>query len=203
MLGILLFPGFELLDVFGPAEVFGSARARGAFDVRLVAERGGEVASAQGPAAVARHGFADCPPLDVVLVPGGIGTRREVENAALLGWVRERAAAAELVLSVCTGAALLARAGVLDGLRATTNKAAFAWAASQGPRVDWVREARWVDAGRVLTSAGVSAGIDLSLHVVARTLGADTAEEIAAAIEHEWHRDPRRDPFARIHGLVP
>jgi len=120
-LGVVLFPGFELLDVFGPLEAFGGLP--GLFRVVLVAEQSGPVASAQQVRAVADHGLADCPRLDLLLVPGGIGTREEVENRALLDWLARRAAEAEIVASVCTGAALLARAGVLDGRRATTNKA--------------------------------------------------------------------------------
>jgi transcriptional regulator GlxA family with amidase domain len=195
-LGVLLFPGFELLDVFGPLEAFGHRLLGEHYRVRLVAEQAGAVASAQGPRAVADHGLDDCPRLDVLLVPGGMGTRREVDNARLGGWIAARAADAELVTSVCTGAALLARAGVLDGRRATTNKRAFDWVVSQGPRVTWVRRARWVEDGRFVTSSGVSAGIDMALAVVARTVDEDTAEEIARLMEYTRNRDPADDPFA-------
>ena len=105
---------------------------------------------------------------DLILVPGGIGTRREVDNPRLLEWLNQRAAAAILVTSVCTGAALLARAGLLDGKRATTNKRAFAWVASQGPEVNWIKQARWVEDGKFATSSGVSAGIDMALALIAR-----------------------------------
>jgi transcriptional regulator GlxA family with amidase domain len=199
-LGVVLFPEFELLDVFGPLEAFGGLPDR--FHVVTVAETAGPVTSAQRTRAVADTSFADCPPCDLLLVPGGIGTRREVGNAALLDWLRTRAASAELVLSVCTGAALLARAGLLDGRRATTNKRAFAWVVEQGPRVTWVKVARWVDDGRFVTSSGVSAGIDMSLHVIARLLGEQVAEDAAVRMEYEWHRDADADPFARRWGLA-
>jgi putative intracellular protease/amidase len=104
---------------------------------------------------LADYGFPDCPPLDVLLVPGGPGTRQEVDNPVLIDWLATRGADAEIISSVCTGAALLARAGLLDGRAATTNKQAFAWVTEQGPRVRWVRRARWVDDGRVVTSSGV------------------------------------------------
>jgi transcriptional regulator GlxA family with amidase domain len=198
-LGVVLFPGFELLDVFGPLEVFGNRLVQDDYRVLLAAERVGPVASAQSARAVADHGFDDCPRLDVLLVPGGMGTRREVDNTALLAWIRERAAGADLVLSVCTGAALLARAGVLDGRRATTNKFAFEWVVSQGPRVDWVHRARWVEDGRYVTSSGVSAGIDMSLRVVARTVGPERAEEVARLMEYTAHTDADDDPFAALH----
>jgi transcriptional regulator GlxA family with amidase domain len=202
MLGVLLFPGFELLDVFGPLEVFGNIRARVQFQTCLVAASAGAVESAQGARAIADHGFADAPHLHMLLVPGGMGTRQEVENVVLLDWLRARAAGAEIVMSVCTGAALLARAGLLDGHRATTNKLAFQWVVTQGPKVDWVRQARWVDDGKLVTSSGVSAGIDMALAVVVRLHGHELAETLATAIEHDWHRDPSWDPFAKVHGLV-
>jgi transcriptional regulator GlxA family with amidase domain len=196
-LGVLLFPDFELLDVFGPLEAFGNLVVREHFRVLTVAAEAGPVASAQGPRALADHGLADCPHLDLLLVPGGMGTRREVDDEALRPWLRARAADAEIVMSVCTGAALLARAGLLDGLRATTNKRAFDWVVTQGPRVDWVRKARWVDSGKVVTSSGVSAGTDMALAVIARTLDQETAERVATIMEWTWHRDPDDDPFAR------
>ena len=199
-LGVVLFPGFELLDVFGPLEAFGNLP--GMFRVVLVAEQAGAVASAQGPRAVADHGFADCPHLDLVLVPGGIGTREAAENDGLLGWLARRAGEAEVVTSVCTGAALLARAGVLDGRRATTNKAFFQWVADQGPKVIWVREARWIEDGKFATSAGVSAGIDMALAVIAKLEGRQVSENVARAMEYDWHTDSTWDPFAKAWGLV-
>jgi transcriptional regulator GlxA family with amidase domain len=200
--GVLLFEGFELLDVFGPCEAYGIRDLDGAFRIAMVAAKAGPVASAQGPQATAEFGLDDCPRLDVILVPGGIGTRREVDHAAVISWLRERAATAELVTSVCTGAGLLARAGLLDGRRATTNKRSFAWVESQGPHVKWVKQARWVEDGKFATSAGVSAGIDMALAIIARLVGAEKAEQAANGMEYEWHRDPAWDPFAKIHGLV-
>ena len=195
-LGVLLFPDFELLDVFGPLEAFGNLLMREHYRVILIAERAGPVASAQLARAVADYGLADCPRLDMLLVPGGLGTRREVDNAALTEWIAARAVEAEIVTSVCTGAALLARAGVLDGHRATTNKRAFEWVVSQGPRVEWVHRARWVDDGKFVTSSGVTAGMDMALAVIARTVDEATAERIARLMEYEWHRNPDDDPFA-------
>lgn len=201
--GVLLFPAFEVLDVFGPLEVFGNRNfADMPFAVTTVAERPGPVASAQGPSALAEHGFDDCPRLDVLLVPGGIGTRAEVGNSVLLEWLERRAPEAEIVASVCTGAALLARAGLLDGHRATTNKRSFSWVEEQGPAVRWVREARWVDDGKFVTSSGVSAGVDMALHLTARLVGRESAETVARMMEYQWQSDPSHDPFAKIWGLV-
>jgi transcriptional regulator GlxA family with amidase domain len=202
--GAVLFEGFELLDVFGPFEAFGMVKTRTAdMPVLLfVAATAGQVTSAQGPRAVADYGFGDCPEVDVLLVPGGVGTRRQVEDDAMLGFLRRRAQSARIVCSVCTGAGVLARAGLLDGKRATGNKAVFPWVVSQGPAVRWVPEARWVEDGMFWTSSGVSAGIDMALAIVSKLHGAEVAEKIATGMEYDWHRDPTWDPFAKIHGLV-
>ena len=199
-IGVLLFNQFELLDVFGPLEMFGLLPEH--FDLLLVAESGSRVASAQGPASVIDYRFEDSPDFDLLLVPGGRGTRREVDNPVLLDWLRDRAGSAELITSVCTGSALLARAGILDGQRATTNKAAFTWVAAQGERVDWVKQARWVEDGRFFTASGVSAGMDMSLAVISRLHGEDLAEQVANWSEYDWHRNPAWDPFAAVHNLV-
>lgn len=199
-LGVLLFPGFEVLDVFGPVEMFGNMP--GAMRVVTVGREAGPVASAQGPRVQADHGLADCPPLDLVMVPGGIGTRESIHDEALIAWLRQRGASAELVLSVCTGTSLLAQAGLLDGRRATTNKMMFTWLESTWPAVRWVREARWVEDGKFVTSSGVSAGMDMALAVIAKLAGQQTSDAIAVGTEYDWHRDAGWDPFARIHGLV-
>ncbi|HVN29180.1 MAG TPA: DJ-1/PfpI family protein [Candidatus Binataceae bacterium] len=205
--GVMLFEGFEVLDVFGPVEAFGILAAAGKHRVVTVAERAGAVTSAQGPKVVADYGFSeagfgDCPPLDILLIPGGIGTRREVSNHTALEWLIAHAQKAEIVASVCTGAALLAKAGLLDGRRATSNKLSLKWVMEQGPRVNWVREARWVDDGKFSTSSGVSAGIDMALAIIARITDVQTAKDIAIRMEYEWHRDAGWDPFAKIHKLM-
>ena len=166
----------------------------------MVAQHAGAVASAQGPSAIAGYGFAECPHLDIILVPGGIGTRREVENQTLGSWLRARAETAERVTSVCTGAAILARAELLDGRRATSNKRALDWVMSQGPKVRWIGQARWVEDGKFATSSGVSAGIDMALAIIAEICGMEMAEKAAVGMEYEWHRDAGWDPFAKIWG---
>jgi transcriptional regulator GlxA family with amidase domain len=199
-LGVVLYSGFELLDVFGPVEMFGNLTGR--VEVSMVAQQRGPVASAQGPAVVAEYGFADSPRLDWLLVPGGIGSGTEVDNPVMIDWLKQRVAAAEIAMTVCTGTALFARAGVLDGRRATTNKMMFNWVAQYGPNVTWVKEARWVEDGKFVTSSGVSAGIDMALAVIARSIGAQVSDTLAVGTEYEWHRDAAWDPFAKIHGLV-
>ena len=198
-LGVVLFEGFELLDVFGPLEMFGLAADH--FEIRLISESGGVVASRQGPKTICDDSFQSAPAIDVLLVPGGIGTRREVNNPVLLNWLKKRSEQAELVASVCTGSALLAKAGVLDGLRATSNKLAFAWAASQSEKVQWQQQARWVEDGKVFSSSGVSAGIDMSLAVIAKLVSQQAAEDAANFAEYTWQRDADCDPFASVAGV--
>jgi transcriptional regulator GlxA family with amidase domain len=200
-IGVVLFDGFELLDVFGPLEMFGALADR--FEIDLVAQGPGPVASAQGPRVVADHGYLDAAPCDIVLVPGGIGTRRLVADLDLLAWLRNWSSSASYVTSVCTGSGVLAAAGLLDGYRATSNKRAFAWASAQGDDVEWVPEARWVEDRDRWTSAGVAAGMDMALAIIGHLHGRDTAVGLADAVEYEWHSDPGWDPFAFKNGLVP
>lgn len=194
-LGVLLYDGFELLDVYGPLGVFVHAPG---VEAIMVARGAGCVASAQGPAGCADASWDTCPKLDLLLVPGGLGTRQLVDDVSTQEWLITRAADAELTMSVCTGSALLARAGLLNGRRATTNKRAFDWVASQGPKVLWQRRARWVDDGDIVTASGVSAGIDMAGHVVSRLFGRETAETIMKGIEYAWSADAPADddPFA-------
>ena len=137
------------------------------------------------------------------MIPGGRGTRKEVNNLKLLEWLKTTGLDSQLVTSVCTGSALLAKTGILDGKRATTNKAAFKWVTTQGLKVEWVPQARWVEDGKFFTSSGISAGMDMSLAIVSKLLGDEVANKVAIGIEYEWHRDANWDPFAKIHGLVP
>ena len=194
-LGAILYDKFELLDLYGPLEMFGSLGPE--LRIATVAERKGAVASTPGPETVAHYDFQDCPRLDLVLLPGGIGTLPQLANAALLEFLRKRAAEAEVTMSVCSGSALLAKAGLLDGRRATSNKLWFQIARSQSERVQWVSAARWVEDGPFATSSGVSAGTDMALAVIARLWGSERAERIAIETEYTWHRDADRDPFAQ------
>jgi transcriptional regulator GlxA family with amidase domain len=197
--GALLFEGFELLDVFGPLEMFGMLKDRAT--LIMLAEKAGSVRSFQGPACTAERALAGEHGLDVLLIPGGTGTRREVANEPFLAEIRRQCDKARYVATVCTGSGLLARTGALDGRRATSNKFAFAWAVSQGPRVTWVPQARWVEDGKFFTSSGVSAGMDMSLGLIAHLFGRETSVRVANWAEYEWHDDKDRDPFAALNGL--
>jgi transcriptional regulator GlxA family with amidase domain len=198
--GTVLFEGFELLDVFGPLEAYGVVPEH--FKLVTVAEKAGLVASHQGPRVLAEFGCDDCPHLDILLVPGGLGTRRERNNPAMLEFVKQRAVQAQFATSVCSGAILYASAGLLDGKRATTNKLHYKELTGYSPKVEWVAAARWVQDDKFVTSSGVSAGIDMTLDVIAQIAGHEAANKAAVAMEYEWHTDSHWDPFARIHKLI-
>jgi len=200
VVGVVLFHGFELLDVFGPLEMFGVLPEH--FRLVMLGATPGPVASAQGPLGVIERSLADPGPVDILLVPGGIGTRVAAQDAELLDFIRRMQPQVEILASVCTGSGVLAASGVLDGRRATSNKLAFEWPRSMGPQVIWVPEARWVVDGNVVTSGGVAAGMDMALALIARLLGDAVAEAAARETEYEWHRDAGWDPFARIAGLL-
>ena len=188
-LAILIFEDVEVLDFCGPFEVFSVANRftdPPAFRVFAVAERPGPVLTRGGLSVNPLHRLADCPRPDLLLVPGGQGTRREMHNAVLTDWIEARSQEAELVLSVCTGALLLAKAGLLDGLEATTHHGAIDLLRETAPKTTIHSDRRFVDNGRVVCSAGIAAGIDMGLHVVGRLLGRELAENTARQMEYPW-----------------
>jgi transcriptional regulator GlxA family with amidase domain len=190
----VIFPKFELLDLYGPYELFGMLQER--VSIVTAAEQAGTVISNQGPKVVADLAMADVSPIDVLLIPGGWGTRHEVTSASFVRSLHALAGRAGIVATVCTGAALLAKTGLLDGRKATTNKRAFHWVAAQSDRVIWVNRARWVEDGQYFTSSGVSAGMDMTLAIIGRLFGRDEAEKAAHLAEYTWHREAGVDPFA-------
>jgi transcriptional regulator GlxA family with amidase domain len=189
---ILVFDDVEVLDFCGPFEVFavtGQKDIPAPFRVVTVAEKPTPVMARNGLRVIPHYLLADCPQAELLVVPGGQGTRREMHNATLLAWIADRAAVAELTLSVCTGALLLANAGLLDGLTATTHHGAIELLRQSAPRTTVDPHRRVVDNGRIILSAGVAAGIDMSLYVVARLLGRAKAKETARYIEYPWPRE--------------
>jgi transcriptional regulator GlxA family with amidase domain len=197
VLAAVLYEGFELLDLYGPLEMFGSV-GEPELKIVTVAAQAGPVRSAQGPSTVAEFSFEDCPPVDLILVPGGIGTVPALTEPGIAAFLTERAPGAEVTMSVCTGSAILAKVGLLDGLQATSNKQFFDFARMQSDKVKWIEEARWVEDGSIATSSGVSAGTDMALAIIARLYGEQRAEDIAALTEYERQTDPTRDPFHRF-----
>ena len=188
-LAILLFDDVEVLDFSGPFEVFSVASRQTdppAFDVFTVAEKAGPVVARNGLSVNPRHTLADCPKPDMLLVPGGLGTRTEMNNGPLIDWISRTADDAELVLSVCTGALLLGKAGLLDGREATTHHVGFDLLREIAPTATLHEDRRYVDNGKIIASAGIAAGIDMSLYVVERLLGQDVAAATARHMEYPW-----------------
>ncbi len=197
--GILIFDDVEVLDFCGPFEVLATARPDGStnadaplFTVVTIAEENRLIKCVGGLLVQPHHTIDDHPPLDILVVPGGQGTRTQRLNARLLDWIAAQRQAIELTTSVCTGAFLLAERGILDGKRATTHWASVDWMHENYPSVTMLADERVVDEGSVITSAGVSAGIDMALHVVARLHGAGAAEWTARRMEYDY-----RPPVAR------
>ena len=189
----LLFEGFETLDMFGPVEMLG---ASGEFDIGFYSLQGGVVASYQGvPVQTTPVGEIGEP--EVLLLPGGMGVYAMLENEAFISTLADLAGRARYVLSVCNGAFLYARAGVLDGRLATTYKGRIDRAEELFPQVRWQRSARWTVDGNLYVSSGVSAGTDMSLGFIADVCGREIAEKTAAYAEYTWNSDPANDPFAR------
>lgn len=199
--GIVLFEDIEVLDFCGPFEVFSATRLNESnrreepspFEVLLVAERPGPVVTTGGMTVLPHHTFESCPRLDIVVAPGGWGTRRELNNPVLLEWLRTRAAEAEAVTAVCTGSMLLGYAGLLDGLHATTHWRSLDWMRESFPAVIVEYDKHFVEDGRVYTSAGISAGIDMALKVVERYFGEGIARATARHMEFPYpESDARR-----------
>lgn len=186
---ILIFNEVEVLDFAGPFEVFSVFRAaddeRG-FDVYTVAETLEPVSARNGLVVTPKHTIYDCPRPDILVVPGGYGTRSLVNNTAILDFIEERAEEAELVLSVCTGSLLLGKIGLLDDLPSTTHFLAFDELRKIAPKTTVQEGKRFVDNGRVVVSAGVSAGIDMTFHILDRLHGRDKALETARYMEYDW-----------------
>lgn len=196
---IVLFHGFELLDVFGPVELFGLLAEH--FAVTFLAPDDAPVRSSQGVTVNADHSYATAPAPDIILVPGGLATREIITDEAFLGWLHDHGTAARLVTSVCTGSALLAAAGLLEGHRATSNKYAFRWVETFGSTVEWVPHARWVEDRDRWTSSGVAAGMDMTVALIRALYGDDVAAEATGMAELDYRTDSTQDPFAALHGL--
>ncbi len=192
--GILVFPDVEVLDFSGPFEVFSVTRLNeerrreepSPFKVKLIAELLAPIEASGGLRVLPDYDLDNCPPLDVLVVPGGWGTRKEINNERLIRWIAARGKEVETLTSVCTGALLLARAGLLDGLRATTHWRSLDWMRESFPAVTVEIKLHVVEDGRVFTSAGISAGIDMSLRVVARYYGEAVGRATARHMEYPF-----------------
>ena len=217
----LIFEGMAPLDLFGPIQVFNVActprdddstkpdTAKPLYRVITVGKEKGPIptgVNGAGPVVVADHGINDDFDFDILLVPGGSGTRALVADPGFIQSLSTACGKADVVASVCTGAALLAQTNILDGKDATSNKTAWNWILTQGDNVQWDPTPRWVNlvdksTGKgIITSAGVSAGIDMTLALVADLDGEQIAENAAVFIEHHRVKNPANDTFAYLAG---
>lgn len=190
---VLLFPDFETLDAFGPVEVMGLVAE---YRLHYVSVTGGMITSRQGIKVLTEE-IRDANPYGILLIPGGQGTRPLVNDEEFIKTLSYIVTKSEYCLTVCTGSALLAKTGLLDNKKATSNKLAFEWVKSINTKVLWIGKARWVADQKYYTSSGVSAGMDMTLGFIAERFGAAKAQEIAEHIEYIWNSDPGNDLFAR------
>ncbi|KAF2469367.1 DJ-1/PfpI family protein-like protein [Lindgomyces ingoldianus] len=212
-IGVILFPGFQLLDVAGPLDVLNILSKTYPLRLSILAQTLDPVSTAHNveptipgsdfaESIVPTHTFANPPKdLDVAIIPGGFGTRDEEVMGSVVGFVKGLGGL-RWIITVCTGSAVLARTGLLDGKRATSNKKAFAWVKQQSPAVHWVSKARWVVDGNIWTSSGISAGIDLIYAWVGSVWGEEVASLIADSSEYERNTDSGRDRFAERWGVA-
>lgn len=189
-LAILLFEGVQIIDYTGPYEVFGQAVTPDgpAFQIYTVAEKLGPITTAMGMSVNPRYTFADAPKPDVLVLPGG-NVNAHFDNPAVMRWIKDSSKDAEVVLSVCNGAFFLAKAGLLDGLEATTFAGLIDELRETAPKTKVVTDRRFVDNGKIVTSAGLSSGIEGSLHVIEKLLGKGYAQRVALGLEYNWQPD--------------
>lgn len=190
---IFLFDDFETLDAFGPIEILGKIDT---YKLKYYSLNGGIIMSTQGTSIITEK-VETATKGGILVIPGGKGTRTLVNDSQLLQALKEAAELSNYCLSVCTGSALLAKTGLLDNKKATSNKKAFDWVASVNSSVNWIRSARWVVDGKYYTSSGVSAGIDMALGFIKDRFGEQEAKDIANHIEYIWNEDCSKDVFAK------
>jgi transcriptional regulator GlxA family with amidase domain len=211
--GMLLFQAFETLDVFGPLDALQILSRQYNMDLALISATPDPVttrprAPSMNPknssffqSVMPTHTLKNAPDLDVLIIPGGLGTRAP-DLQTTIDYIAATYPKLQYLITVCTGAGLAARAGVLDGKKATTNKASWAGTIALGPKVKWVSQARWTVDGNIWTSSGISASIDVTLAFIAHVYGDDVATGLANSMEYERHQDPSCDPFASIFNVT-
>jgi putative intracellular protease/amidase len=195
--GVLLFENFETLDVFGPVEILGKRDED--YRIGFYSQSGGLIKNAHGVSMETESLAKIKNGVDVFLIPGGLGTRKEVDNEQLIACLHEIAQKSKYVLTICTGSALLAKTGLIDGKKATSNKRAFNWVVSQRQSVNWIARARWTVDDKYYTSSGVSAGMDMTLGFLSDVHGIALARQVAFQIEYNWQENKEEDNFSDQH----
>jgi putative intracellular protease/amidase len=191
--GVLLFEDFETLDVFGPVEIFG--RLKDHYHINFYSSTGGLVKNTHGVSIVTDTLTRIKEGTGIFLIPGGYGTRKIVDDGLLVNAIKQISELSSYVLTVCTGTALLAKTGLLDGRQATSNKRALEWVMTQGKNVHWIKKARWVVDGKYYTSSGVSAGMDMTLGFLSDLHGIEFARKVSFEIEYNWQENKEEDNF--------
>lgn len=209
-LGVVIFPGFALLDLAGPMQFFNQLSALKPFQLSVIAKTMDPVTtippnhtepdskySRIGELLLPTHTFDNAPDLDVLLVPGGLGMRDETILNETASFIQKRYSSLKYLLSVCTGSLIIAATGILDGRKATSNKRA--WSFTMGRKsVHWVPKARWVVDGNIWSSSGVAAGMDMTYAFISKVFSSDIAKILADTMEYEPHTNPDWDPFSDI-----
>ncbi|KEQ00837.1 hypothetical protein SASC598J21_013540 [Snodgrassella alvi SCGC AB-598-J21] len=192
-ISIILYPDFETLDVFGPVEIFGKVPD---WKMQFYSRDGGLISNRDG-VQIATETFNTMPQseIDTLFIPGGTGARTLILEADYINQLKQLAQKSRYVLTVCTGSALLAKSGLLDGKRATSNKLSFEWVKTSSLQTQWIEKARWVTDGKYYTSSGISAGMDMALAFVQDRAGETVARQIATRIEYRWQQDSQQDEF--------
>ena len=209
-LGVVIFRGFALLDVSGPLQFFNQLSSTEPFELSIIAKtmdpvstippdhlQSSSIQQSIGQSWLPTHTFDNAPELDILLVPGGFGTRDETIFNEVTAFIKEQYPRLKYLLSVCTGAALVAATGILDGRKATSNK--FSWSfATRHQAVHWVRKARWVVDGNIWSSSGVAAGMDMTYAFIASEFSPEIAQRLANTMEYEPHTNSNWDPFSDL-----
>ncbi|HDX9679054.1 TPA: DJ-1/PfpI family protein [Bacillus cereus] len=186
--GIFLFNEVEVLDFAGPFEVFSvtEVNEEKTFTVYTVSENGEMITARNGLKVQPDYSIENLPPVDILIIPGGLGARKyEIKNEIVIKWIRQQMKEVKLMTSVCTGALLLAKAGLLEGLKATTHWASIEKFKNEFQNVEVIENVKFVDEGHIITSAGISAGINMAFHIVKNLLGVHIAEDTAKRMEYD------------------
>ncbi|WP_088350970.1 DJ-1/PfpI family protein [Bacillus cereus] len=186
--GIFLFNEVEVLDFAGPFEVFSvtEVNEEKPFTVYTVSENGEMITARNGLKVQPDYSIENLPPVDILIIPGGLGAREyEMKNEIVIKWIRQQMKEVKLMTSVCTGALLLAKAGLLEGLKATIHWASIEKFKNEFQNVEVIENVKFVDEGHIITSAGISAGINMAFHIVKNLLGVHVAEDTAKRMEYD------------------
>ncbi len=192
-INVILFDDFTLLDAFGPVDIL--SRLDKYYQIDYYSLNGGKVKTKPN-FEIETKSFDDINSFDILLIPGGFGTRKLVDDDKFISSLKNITEKSDMVLTVCTGSALLAKTGLLKNIKATSNKMSFDWVISQNSDVKWIRKARWVVDGKYYSSSGITAGIDMALGFIKDNFSIDVANKISHSLEYIWNSNSEEDHFA-------